>query len=293
MEQQINKLTLLTVSSSNYFNATAVMLASWMEHNRSMTDRMFIIDCGLTVNQRQQLSSHFEKLDFITPDTKLTAKIRTLQSAGFCKGDRGNRFYSLQAFDSAMGLEKVIYCDSDILFTDAMVFDLPDNLPLAACPEACQLRGNVRNKLTYEEHPAQQPGLRQSFNAGLLMINMRYLPCDTYQKLINRINTEHWQFIVGQFTDQVILNQYFENQCLILDSSFNYLLQYEELLTRKHGLTTDQAVALHYNGPQIKPWVLSNHSPQKQLRNAVRDALKTWLFSYQNLSKSLSLDPLL
>ncbi len=292
MEHLNNKITLMTVSSSRYFNATAVMIASWLEHNRSGTECILIIDCGLTINQRQQLSGHFELLDFIDADPQLTSNIRELQSAGFCQGDRGNRFYSLQAFDTTLGLEKVIYCDSDILFTDAMVFDLAENMPLAACPEACQLRGNARNKLTYEEHPVHQSGLKRSFNAGLLMINMRHLPCDTYQQLINLVSMEHWQFIVGQFTDQVILNQYFDNQCLILNSSFNYLLQYEELLTEKYGLTAENAVTLHYNGPAIKPWILSNHSPQKQLRNAVRDALKAWLCAYQKLSKNLSLAPL-
>lgn len=248
----VNKTAVATVCTDTFLLGTVVMLQSFKENNPWFKGDIIIIHEQLSQQSQHTLKARFENISFCAINQALKESLSTITSTVESLKKREARFYSLMAF-SLTHYQQVIFVDSDILFLGSIGPLLRHQASLVACPDASFYRKKIRDRDTFAELPQDKEGIKDTFNAGLMLIKPHSLKTNTFLELTTLLKNIDWIKVASGHTDQLILNKHFENKVHLASSRYNYLLGHSDLYKKQAQVALSDTVVLHYNGP-VKPW---------------------------------------
>ena len=149
-------------------------------------------------------------------------------------------------------IDKVLYLDGDVIVRKSLLplwnIDI-SQVALAAVPDICMEEFDYCDRLDYSPHLGY-------FNAGVLLINLRYWRDQYVSNLFTEYLMSHYDKIV--FHDQDVLNYIFRNHKMLLPVEYNLLQNvlciknYSKYKEVDKKASEDPAI-IHYSG-MFKPW---------------------------------------
>ncbi len=275
-------LCLATVTTEEFVPGTLVMLYSFLKNNPWFQGDIVIIHDGLTSKYCRYLAMCFERVRFVSITPRLKACLQDLLAHRPDLASRQARFYSLEIFRLA-GYDKVLFCDSDLLFCKSVYELFEEEQGLICCGDGSYYRENCRDATSFAEISGTSREattvLRQTFNAGFLLFDVLLLNKGHYNGLLALLSEKTWQQIETDHTDQVVYNLYFAGQQTLVGCEYNYMLRHQSAIYAKEGVKLTEASVFHFNGP-AKPWdsLQSLHSIRKDPFYLI--AIKKWNTAY-------------
>ncbi|MEL7686132.1 glycosyltransferase [Citromicrobium bathyomarinum] len=269
------RLSLVTVSSDDFVPGTIAMLHSFSVFHPEIAADFVVIHDDLSPRSINRLTALFPTIAFRPVSRDLRERLDRLCSELPEFTSRRRRFLSVETMLST-GYDKVLFCDSDIIFQGSIDPALQSISPLVCCGDIAFLDKTGRDTVTFSKatHSAV-PRLMKTFNAGLMVFNGDLCIESNRAALLSAINPKRWKDIATKHTDQILFNWQFNGLQEIVGPEFNYLLGHRDQIRRCTGARAEEARVLHFNGPQ-KPWLVpSSPGPTRQSRSGF-DPLQEW-----------------
>ena len=279
--QRISKVDIVACTDKWFVMPTGVMMYSICVNNPD-TDIVFhiIIDDSVTVDDRYDLEETIApfvgKTVFFYSSNIIDSRwFPQVKSITFLSKSTYYRLFIAEILPQT--IDKVLYLDGDIIVRHSLLplwnVDL-GNYPIGAIPEQCEGDIEFYNRL-------QIPPQLGYFNAGVLLINMKYWRDHCVVNLFREYMSEHSSDI--KYHDQDILNVIFCRTKIWLPIKYNFQQgflykkpQYDYWRYEKEVLEARKdPVILHFMG--FKPWHVYSRWPIHPFANT--------FFKYQNQTK--------
>lgn len=265
-----------TVVTSGYVEGALTMLHSFLTNNKWFHGDVVLIHDGIDNSDQELFKDFFDNLILTSISKELESRLKTLLESNAVNIETYKRFYSLEAF-RLLGYEKVLFCDSDMIFLSSIETLFKRNEKLICCGDGPHYHGHSRDPITYERIIEKKDNsaspIKETFNAGFLLIDKIILNKDNYSKLIDFLNIDFWKKIKEKsHQDQLIYNIFFKQEKKLVDCKYNYLLLHHEVIRKKTEVLLTDAIVIHYNLPQ-KPWKIDG-----MLKHIAHDSKLTWAF---------------
>jgi len=249
-----SKYCLATVTTENYFQWTMTMLYSFQKNNPWFTGDFVLIGKDLP---REMVSDFnlFGNVRIVEPSQVLLNQIDMLAIEVPKFKEISARFYSLEIF-RLENYQKVLFLDSDMIVVKSIeeIFRLP-NLFYASA-QLCFYKGKGRNTSTFVAEfrsDANVDILEKTVNTGFLLLDEELINQNHYQGLIDLISAELWSRNNLTYTDELIINQYFNGKISLLDARYNYRARAARIIREKEYLAFEDAKIIHFYS-KFKPW---------------------------------------
>lgn len=278
--QTDSRFCLATVTTDSFAPGTMVTLHSFLNHNRWFDGDIVLIHDQLTEEYRQRLSQIYDRIRFLQVSSQLLSRVRDVVKIVPEFGHKQARFYSLETF-RLRDWDKVLFCDSDLLFRQSVrdLFEMPQ--PLIACGDAAHYQGRGRDWLP-DFNGGNQEGNRDrvhnTFNSGLFLVDLSLLTDERYKELIELVDSRIYRSTIRQ-TDQVILNLCFAGHQHLVSGTYNYLLAHRAAIYEREGVSLTDARVIHFNGRK-KPWMARDVMFTTQADPAFIKACEFWFAGY-------------
>lgn len=281
---------LATVTTASFLPGTMVLLYSFLETNPWFEGDIIVFAEAQELDQQEiSLLNTFRNLKVVFINSQLHKNVKRLISVNPEVKGKSSHFYSLEAF-GLTGYEKVLFCDSDLLFLDSIEALFSQSQPLICCGDGPYYQGLTRNKYSFKAGKPSNPEeeFTDTFNAGFMLIDKSLLNSHTYSGLVELTHSEHWLDKTTPHTDQRIFNQYFAEKQHIVGPAYNYLLTHQNSIETMHPCDGKDIKVLHFNGPN-KPWRLTHTLKSVTLNTFQHLAFHRWHQRYGQLMAKLHL----
>jgi lipopolysaccharide biosynthesis glycosyltransferase len=245
----VSIVCLATVTSDAFVAGTLVTIYSFLRHNRWFDGDIVVIHDELSDESREYLLACHGRIRFRPATQMLLDRIDAVTEARPDFVPKRARFLSLEAFGLA-GYDKVMFCDSDLLFRQPVRELFTGDRALVACGDGAYYRGVGRNFMD-----SGAPG--STFNAGLFVIGRTLLAGDDYASLLQLVSPRTFLNRRVNLTDQVILNSHLNGLQSLVSGTYNYLLVHRSHIHEREGIGMADAHVLHFNG-EYKPWIAAD-----------------------------------
>lgn len=273
-------LCLATVTTDSFVAGTMVLLHSFAAHNPWFRGDVVVIADRLSEESRRWLSHAAVPIRFLDVSAELVARVDDVVASYPSVAPLRARFHALETF-RLRGYERVLFCDSDLLFRGSVeeLFHWPE--PLVACGDIEHYAARIG------AGPAGDPvhARHHTFNSGLMLIGETLLSQAHYDGLLR--TTQPGTFVHRRvaLADQAVLNVWFEGQARIAPGAFNFLLACHDVIRACDDTALSGARVVHFNFGR-KPW-----APGEALRGSMRDpvvaaACAKWLESFGSCLKA-------
>ncbi|MFZ6765762.1 glycosyltransferase [Undibacterium sp. Di26W] len=259
METELpSRYCISTITCDNFCIGTEVLLYSVLKYNPWFCGDINIVINELSVANRNRLQAIYP-VKFIHASADLVKKVDTLRSHFSYLHDIHLRFYSLVSFNLPQ-YDKVVYLDSDMYCAGDIKVLFLSTAPLQACLDGFSYEDRIAplvaqagltlptSQKRYGKH------FENSFNAGVISISPQKLGNFNFQELLNMLDHDAWlSYGESIFTDQMVINRYFEGAISSISSQYNYMIFLGDYLNFVDGIHWQQAKIIHFSG-KIKPW---------------------------------------
>lgn len=263
-----------TITCDQFAIGTEVLLHSLLKYNPWFNGDINIVIAELSTENRERLLSIYP-ITFIQASDILLEKVSVLRKHFNYLKDIHLRFFSLEAFNQPE-YDKVVYLDSDMVCAGDIKPLFESTAPLLACLDGFSYEDRIATIVADVglslESQCQRYGkhFKNSFNAGVISITPSKLPKNHFQHLVDMLDYQAWlSYGDSIFTDQMVINRYFENQIDIISSEYNYMIFLGSYLDFIDDIAPHQAKIIHFAG-KIKPW---NNYHQDELIACASDYL--------------------
>jgi lipopolysaccharide biosynthesis glycosyltransferase len=256
------------------------MLRSFLKHNRWFRGDIVVIHDDLKPDHQEYLADCYEQIHFLRASAELLKRISHVTEARPDFLSKRARFFSLEAF-RLRTYDKVLFCDSDLLFRQSVceLFKLPQ--PFVACGDGAHYQGRGR-------HYQGTGRLDNTFNAGVLMIDRTLLTDNEYHALLELVCPATYRSSSVNLTDQVAFNLHLAGRQYLAGATYNYLLAHRGSIYEREGLGLMDARVIHFNG-EHKPWTAGSALRAAQHDPVFVKACGLWLRDYVECVQRLSL----
>jgi lipopolysaccharide biosynthesis glycosyltransferase len=134
------------------------------------------------------------------------------------------------------------------------VFQLPELFYASA--QLCYYKGKGRNSSTFIAELKNEGSidiLESPVNTGFMLLDGKILNQNHYQLLIDLIKPALWSRNNLTYTDELIINQYFNTKISLLDTSYNYRTRAARMIKDKEHIAIEDAKIIHFYAG-FKPW---------------------------------------
>ena len=241
------EICLATVTSESFIPGTLVMLHSFLKYNPwfANANHAIVIIHDAVSPQSQQRFNCYKNITWLQVGDALKERVDSL-----CKNlphlkleHRKKRFYSLELFRLNTH-RKVLFCDSDLLFLGSIkeLFQQDGQTKdLLCCGDLHHYTRTLLDAHTLlPAHTQTSEILKNSFNAGFLVVAEHFLTMSHYQGLLDLLSPHRWNKIESSYTDQVVYNLYFKDRCRIMDSRYNFLVLHAKIIVQKENIPPDE-----------------------------------------------------
>jgi lipopolysaccharide biosynthesis glycosyltransferase len=249
-----SKYCLATVTSENYFQWTMTMLYSFVKNNPWFEGDIVVICKDLPAEMISDLH-FFERVKIVEPSAVLLEQIDLLAEEIPKFRAISARFFSLEIF-RLQGYNKLLFLDSDMIIVKSIeeVFQLPELFYASA--QLCYYKGKGRNSSTFIAELKNEGSidiLESPVNTGFMLLDGKILNQNHYQLLIDLIKPALWSRNNLTYTDELIINQYFNTKISLLDTSYNYRTRAARMIKDKEHIAIEDAKIIHFYAG-FKPW---------------------------------------
>jgi len=282
-----------TVTTQSFLPGTMVLLYSFLETNTWYEgDIVVFVEAEELEQTELDLLHTFKNLRVIHVNPQLSNYIEQLIAVNPSVNGKSSHFYSLEVFNLA-GYDKVLFCDSDLLFLGTIEPLFSKDQPLICCGDGAYYQGLTRDKQTFVASEPQntEEEFTNTFNAGFMLIDKSLINADTYSALVELTHSEHWADKTTPHTDQRIFNQYFAGKQHIVNPLYNYLLTHQHSIEANHLCDVKDIKVVHFNGPN-KPWRLAHTLISIARNNFQYQVFQRWHQRYGQLMGMLHLNSL-
>ena len=279
----MSNIALATVTDDHFVAGTIAMLHTFSTHHRQHPVDFYIVTRGLSATNRELLQ-YFGDVRFVEVSDTLTDAITQLIADIKYLEPVSDRFLSLE-FLKLNGYEKVLFCDSDLLFVSNIDDFIFSDSFFSATKDFVYHSGFLREKNTYKIFQSPVGGhqyFSNCFNAGLMAVEQTSLGEDCFNRALGLLDASFFRQIdtsVG-LTDQIIYNHLFAQNTEIFPITYNYLLKRREELQTTSGVPPLQAKVLHFNGS--KPWQIQQYQEKILSDPLLLPLFKKWQSSYSD-----------
>jgi lipopolysaccharide biosynthesis glycosyltransferase len=281
-------ICLTTVTTDSFMPGTLVTLYSFLKHNRWFTGDIVVIHDELSEEYRTHLVNLDQRVKFLKVSEHLLLRVAEVAKVFPEFAQKEARFFSLETF-RLRDYEKVLFCDSDLLFRRSIedLFDLPQ--PLIVCGDGAYYHGRGR-KWRGEQSANKNNALSlyDTFNSGVFLADKSLLTDENYAGLLNLVDSRTYQTPNMKLADQVMLNLYFAGQQYLVSGTYNYLLAHRAAIYEREGLGFMDARVLHFN-VRYKPWLAHEVLREGTQDPAFIKACGLWFNDYVECLQSLFL----
>jgi len=261
------------ISDSDFCIASEVLLYSFLKYNPGFDGEVLVITDDPEPEFRERLSG-ISPVRFVEPDPRLRAAVEALQEQEPRLQGIYRRLFTLELF-RLVDYDRVVYLDSDMYCSGDVSELISSTEPLLACPDGFTFADRVRQSLMNgDASPATVrygKAFSRSFNAGVLSIGHPLLDEAVYLQLLDQLNPECWKDMgPSKFTDQMVLNRFFDGQFTPIHSRYNYVIFLEQYQKCVEQVSLLDARLVHFAG-DIKPW---NHYDPAQLLDRAPQYIK-------------------
>lgn len=255
-------MNIVCCTDNNYVIPCGVLITSVCENNSSEDIKIYILTEGISLENQERLKAvvakYGKQIEFYTVDKKAFANCpisRHITLATY--------FRLIMTDILPQDIEKVLYLDCDIIVRHSLHSlwntDI-DSYAAGVIPDMSIDDIRIYNRLQY-------PSYFGYFNAGVLLVNLRYWReknlSDRFFEIINQYPERL------RYHDQDVLNIALREIKLNLHMKYNVQHGYffkDPLISRKYWEEREQAiidpVILHYSGN--KPWFIEFDTPYKK-----------------------------
>ena len=273
------KIHITVCPDKDYIMPTGVMMYSVCVNNPDVDiDFHVLIDKSVTEEGQQDLK---ETINMFQGKRALFYSTNSLSTIDFpLNHERLPRssYYRLFLSDILPStIEKVLYLDGDVIVRHSLLSlwntNLTDNA-VGATIDVCEGDIEKYNRLRY-------PSEKGHFNAGVLLINLKYWRENLVEKDFMRYLCDYPDRII--FADQDVLNVIFQDKKLILPVKYNLQTAFLRKIPRwdywKYESEVKEAIAdptiVHFT-EKGKPWIVTTHNPHP---------FRSTFYKYQNQTK--------
>ena len=290
---QINnaQLCLATVTTNSFVPGTLTMIYSFLKNNPWFSGDLLIIQDCLSGENQGHLSALYENTRFVEIGAELVTRVDKLVDEFPDFEKKRSRFSSLQAFRTE-GYDRILFCDSDLLFRGSIqpLFDLSE--PLIVCGDRFYYEGNPRewglNENLDGSEEKKTALYYNTFNAGLMLFDKSVVNKDTYARLLELVDPKIYRNYQTELTDQMILNIFFSGKPHLVDAKYNYLMLHREIISKHLGVHLSDAIVLHFNG-RAKPWNADQLISAASRYPAYLEAFRFWFDAFIECLQELSI----
>ena len=287
------RMALVTVATEDYLPGTLVMIDSFLRHNAWFGGDAVVIHRDLSRTARDALSSIGRGCLFHEVSEELAAKMDAVSVAAGWRSGKAMQFASIEAF-SLEQYDRVIFCDSDLLFLGSIA-ELGDfDSPLIACGDGAHYRGNSRRIADFAEieRSVATPDtdcISGTFNSGMMILAPPVLSRANFKSLLMMMEPDRWADDATGHTDQMLLNLQFAGRYPLAPAQFNFMLSHKDLIQKATDCTVEQARVLHFTGA-AKPWRRFEELASMGLDHEEFAAFANWRDAYALLERLIPLD---
>ena len=282
---------LFTVVTPRFLPGALVMLASFLRLHPTFDGDVVVVHWRLPRRLRDLLGKVAGRaIRFETPSAELRHRIAAIAPVRSPSRLPAACFYFVEAF-RLREYEHMLYCDSDLLFRGAIDELLGAEDVLLAAPDRPALAGMCRDAATFARARCQPGGerldakaprlLANTFNCGLLALNLKRAGANCYEELLALLTPEHYRGV--RSADGFLLNTYFAGQQRLVSSACNFLVGEAAAIRAREGLRLEDAKVLHFND-RAKPWLTHEMidwtSPDDRRAKPRPKAFKLWYETY-------------
>jgi lipopolysaccharide biosynthesis glycosyltransferase len=276
-EPRAQKMSLATVTSEDFLPGTLVMLSSFLNHNKWFRGDVFIIHQDLGDAAIDLLTDCFPNVIMHPISDALGGRLDQLADAVPLTQSRKLQFGSLEILSFA-DQDRIIFCDSDLLFLDSIeeLMALPD--PLICCGDGAYYRGNARSREDFSELSStsrNSQALPESFNSGFMILDKAMLSAENFQAILSMITGDRWHADATGHTDQMLFNILFAGMQKLVSPAYNFVLSHRKIIQESSEVLLQDAKVLHFTGP-AKPWSLMEILDRVDDDAAIITAFQMW-----------------
>jgi lipopolysaccharide biosynthesis glycosyltransferase len=254
MMNDLSKYCLATVITENYFQWAMTMLYSFKNSNPWFSGDIVVI-CKDLPDQMISDLLLFEHVKIIEPSQVLLNQIDLLADEVPKFKDISARFFSLESF-RLENYQIVHFLDSEMIVVKSIeeIFRLPDLFYASA--QLCFYKGKGRNSSTFVAEIKSEDSLdilENTVNTGFMLLDEELYKQNHYLSLIELITPETWSRNNFTYTDELIINQYFNGRISLLHTRYNYRARAARIIREKEDLAFEDAKIIHFYS-KFKPW---------------------------------------
>lgn len=217
-------MNIVLATDNNFVQHCDVAMTSIMEHNKNIN--FYIITDGLSEKNKKILSDQVNKynctLDFLYVDKSIIDKLPMPKSNNLKHISPATYYRLFVAELLPQNIEKLIYLDCDMIIRGDLSDLWNTNLDNYAMAAVYQNNNWATNNHTFDR--LNIPYNHGYFNAGMLVINLRYWRDNNIQnKLLNYLHKNYDKIF---YHDQDVLNAVLHNQTLYVIPIWNMLTEF-------------------------------------------------------------------
>ena len=246
---------LVTVTDDAFAIGTEVLIHSFRKYNPWFRGDVVLITDGLGPSARARLAAQ-GPFEIVEPHPDIRARTARLASAFPRIRDIYRRFYSIETF-RLQGYETVLYVDSDAYVAGDLSELFSRAEPFLAGPDGYTLEDMVAPLLEpalggqIRGAPRYGRTIERSFNSGVMVARPPVVSLDTWRGLLDCLEDD-LDLADTPFTDQLVLNRYFQGRFEQMSARFNYVVSLEAYIRAAEGIGCLDARIVHFT--RLKPW---------------------------------------
>lgn len=263
-------MNIVLATDNNFVQHCDVAMTSIMEHNKNIN--FYIITDGLSEKNKKNLSDQVNKynctLDFLYVDKSIIDKLPMPKSNNL-KHISPATYYRLFVTELLpQNIEKLIYLDCDMIIRGDLNDLWNTNLNGYAMAAVYQNNNWAINNHTFDRLNISSK--RGYFNAGMLVINLKYWRDNNVQEKLLKYLHENYDKIV--YHDQDVLNVILNKHTLSISPIWNMLTDFYKSLNKDINcgcvLISSDKLETYKNNSKIihfvsrpKPWEYACNHP--------------------------------
>lgn len=237
------KRCLCTLLDDNFVIGLEVFWKSFIHHNKWFNDDFVILDCGLSEESKEKISSIYDNVIFEEIKRDNYERINMSKTHDKLK----NTYYTFEVF--RLDYDRVVFLDMDIL----VLQDLSELFEYEGAIAGCKAYAAGKDRLS------------MGINTGVFVINKGMIPRLTYLDII--------EFSKDGFSmpDQHAINRFFGQQIGYFNKKYN--VEKRMLHSKKYKRFTKPVniACLHFVA--YKPWQDKTGAPNRERRYEVFEKL--------------------
>jgi lipopolysaccharide biosynthesis glycosyltransferase len=247
---------LVSVTDDDFCIGSEVLIYSFIKYNPWFDGEILLLTTSLSEEARRRLAA-IAPVRFLSADPRIETAAARLQEKFPALEDIHHRFLSLETF-RLTGYRKVVFLDSDIFCMGDVseLFERPE--PLLASFDGYSYEERLDPVLVKAGRSAIGKPVRygrrfeSSFSSGVMAVTGELLSRDTYSGLLEAMaGYDPGERLI--FTDQMVLNLYFDGSFTPISGKYNYRILLEDYIRYLDGISSLDARLIHFSGA-IKPW---------------------------------------